>query len=116
LIENWEKSNPYTFIKYPSRECQVRDFGQDQKSVKFFNSWKGFYMLCPDVNQVNATKKYRSQEQPLYLDGVLGGMQAESVQFSIERCKNTTENKNHCHSVEDIDEYMQVMTVDYWTI
>jgi len=45
-----------------------------------------------------------------------GAMQSKSTTFSVEKCKNTTENNNFCHPQELIDEYVKDMTVDFWTI
>ena len=36
--------------------------------------------------------------------------------FRIEKCKNTTLNKNHCHSPHDIDEYIKDTSVHGWVI
>jgi len=50
------------------------------------------------------------------LEGVQGAMKAKSISFSLERCWNTTENNNHCHSFEEISDYIEVLAVDYWVI
>ena len=43
-------------------------------------------------------------------------MNSDSVVFSVEKCTNSSMNNNHCHSPDEIEEYIVDMSIDYWAL
>jgi len=46
----------------------------------------------------------------------VGEMISMSLTFTIEKCVNSTKNNNNCHSPEQINEFLQDISVDVWAI
>lgn len=106
--ENWYQANPKDFIKKNStraRQCKLEDFGDGKESLGYFESWTGFSLLCPDVDN-----------HDFILQNTLGSMISKYLSFEVRRCVNTTENGNWCHSPQEIDDYLSKSSVEFWTI
>ena len=43
-------------------------------------------------------------------------MKNKGVAFTVHKCVNSTANENHCHSPEEIEKYIEDVTLDYWSI
>lgn len=44
-----EKSEWFTSKKVPARQCTQEDFGSSKLAKGIFDSWVGFYLICPDI-------------------------------------------------------------------
>ena len=59
-------------------QCTQKDFGDDKLSIRFFKSWAGFLIFCPE--HVNKDGKQ------LTLHGAKGMMRTSNIEFRVEKC------------------------------
>jgi len=96
-MEDWNNPDkPYKKIKYRGRHCKQEDFGTSKEDINLYESWSGFSLHCADMS----TNK-------LELESVSGSMVNKNIVISVERCQNSTENNNHCHSNQDINDFIK---------
>ena len=46
-LSDWN-NNEFKEIVYKTKICEPSDFGDDEKAISLFNSWKGFTLICPE--------------------------------------------------------------------
>lgn len=111
MEEDWYSAdNVYTEINYGAKRCQPDDFGKDNQSHAFWHTWVtddyAFDLFCPDYDLGNMT-----------IYNQKGAMQSKSILFKIKYCQNDTKKDGEmCKSREDIDAFINEMTVQLWVI
>ena len=88
---DWNK-NPETGevsnIKYPMRACNQSDFGEDEYGRQIFSTWKGYLILCADMEN---DSKYRMRGDPADLT-------KENWKFVVDKCSS-----DDCATSEEMD-------------
>ena len=111
-IENWNNFNSesgadvFKYVKFPTVQCTAAHFGNSTRSKELFDSWAGFSLLCPDIKM----------DQKIKLYGQFGDMETKHFSFKVNKCQNTTENGNHCHPSNEIDQYVHDASMRVWVI
>lgn len=104
---DWRKVNTDDFNiekRFDMHRCRQEDFGTDEKSIQFFESWSGYMIMCPEF--VN------SEGDELKFSGAKGMTKTRSVTFRVERCSGAS----HCESEPEIDNYISDISVQTWII
>ena len=105
LESNWY--NPpetrFNLTRVPARECTAEDFGTSANGKKIFDSWAGFYLVCPDISE---TKK-------LGLKGDISSMISTGYKFRVEYCDFRNSSKN-CASENEIRDFVSDIQLDTW--
>ena len=79
--------------------CKQEDFGKDDLAKKLFASWKGYMIMCPQVENKDGKK--------LKLDGAKGMMKTSSFTLRVERCSG----EDFCESDTEIDKYISDISI-----
>ena len=87
------------------RPCQLDDFGNSSLTDKYFYSWNGFIILCPE--------KTNSDGKNLTLNGAWGMNQTKSLEFRVERC---SDEQGSYESDENIDSFLRDLRIQTWII
>jgi hypothetical protein len=99
---DWSKpfSQRYSQTRIPAKECTKADFGDHPKQISVFENWRGFSLICPDLQA----------EEGFYIKGDSDSMVTHSYQFQIDRCNNTIQHqmgRQACHSNHLIDNWIK---------
>ena len=89
----------FTESRVNVHECKEEDFGNTTKSKELFDSWKGFYLACPDLDADN----------PLILRGDPSAMESKVLGVKFEIC-----NSDDCAS--DKLEWLKDLQIDTWVL
>ena len=104
-ILNWDKpvnGGRLNKTSVPTKLCVSSDFGTDERSVKMFNSWKDFTMLCPTSTEFE-------------LLGDTSSMLKKSISFEVNKCNiSDRAGKTPCQKDSDINDYIRDFQVDFW--
>ena len=82
--EDWyqtDNSKIYGRNATRAKQCTVADFGDEQDKIDIFESWAGFSLLCPNL-----------EEYDFKLQNTLGNNITKYMSFEVRRCVNSTEN------------------------
>ena len=102
---NLAGSNFRNVTNFKMRPCQLDDFGNSSLTDKYFYSWNGFIILCPE--------KTNSDGKNLTLNGAWGMNQTKSLEFRVERC---SDEQGSCESDENIDSFLRDLRIQTWII
>lgn len=89
---------------FSMHRCEQADFGDDELDKKFFESWTGFMILCPDMKN--------DLDQELLLEGFKGSMKTSSVTFRVQKCAT----HSHCDTEESTHRIIRDLNVQMWII
>lgn len=90
-----------------ARQCTKDDFGSDNHTNQFFNSWSGFNLFCPNLD---------NDRESMILFNELGADVTSYVQFQIEKCIGKTKSGDTCHTEPEINEFLKDVSIEGWTI
>ena len=91
---------------YRAVQCSQEYFGNSSQARELFESWRGFSLICPDLDAHEMIK----------LQNTHGDMFNKHFSFRVERCVNSTANGNNCHSDEMIDQYISDASINGWVL
>ena len=89
------------------KPCTNEDFGTDEASTKYYQSWNGFMLMCPAAVNKEGKK--------LTLNGAWGMNQTSRIQFRVDRCTDP-DNLGKCESDTEIDKLLRDMQIQTWIV
>jgi hypothetical protein len=84
--------------RVPVKWCTQDDFGTDETDKKFFNSWVGFSIVCPDFSSGTMFNFFN--------DGLY--VKYSTLNLIIDKCNSSL--YDFCKSEEEINQFLS----DFW--
>ena len=48
-LNNDYNTRTFDKIRYPVKQCEASDFGSTERHKELFDTWKGYFIVCPDL-------------------------------------------------------------------
>lgn len=98
--DNWY-INTTVLKRYEVKYCNQDDFGWDDQSIRIYNSWVNYMVICPDFKQGDG----------LYIAD--DGLQMIYSQINIKFAKCDSKKKNNiCKSDNEIESFLKDLNVN----
>ena len=112
VVEDWniedttDLAKVFTRKTYSTVHCKPEHFGTTKRARELYDSWAGFSLFCINFDSIDSIALFDQH----------GEMFNKHFSFQIDRCINSTHNKDHCHSNEMIDDYISDASMHGWVI
>lgn len=98
-----------TYTSFGAHMCELDDFIKGEKQKELFDTWFGFYFICPN--------KFDADGNELTLLGDPAAMVTKSIHFDLRRCDSVAADPaTECESKEAIDAYIADIQMDNWVV
>lgn len=109
MEEDWYDNQVYFETDLSVKRCEPSDFGDDPLSRDIFHTWitdkYQFELFCPDMS-AHIHSLYNQR----------GAMKSKSIIFRIEKCQDVAGQSNYCKSDEELNKFINELTVQLWVL
>ena len=103
------EKDPFTLMRLIQvnilNTIKTMQMARGKNAKKYFDLWNGFTLFCLD---------YTKSNYPLL--GSMSDMKSKGLLLEASYCVNTTDNGNHCHTQEKIDDFTKQINFETWSV